>query len=92
MRFIKDVLSRLSQWGYDNEGDLTLKVTFIYFTMYKWGDPVVRFKCGFTATGDSHTKAVWRKTALDETQLEVLKLERAEVLRSLQPQPKGAVK
>jgi hypothetical protein len=92
MGLIKDLISRLSQWGYDNDGDLTLKVAFIYFTMYKWGDPVVRFKCDFIATGDSHTKALWRKAALDEDQLEALKLERAEILQSLQAQPRGVVK
>lgn len=52
------------QWGNDNEGDLTLRVCFIYFTFYKWNNPIISLRCNFLPMDNSkrfwhHYKSIW---------------------------------
>jgi hypothetical protein len=52
---------RFLKWGYDNEGDFTLQVVFVYFTFYKWSSPIVRVKdVGFVPLNDGNSKEIWR--------------------------------
>ncbi len=41
---LRSLISKLAKWGKDEDGDLTLRVGFLYITFYKYEDPLIRFR------------------------------------------------
>ncbi len=53
---------RIAEWGYDYDGDLTLRVGFIYFTLYKYQEPTVSLnRHGFRACDAAEIRHVWHR-------------------------------
>jgi hypothetical protein len=75
-------LTKRATWGYDVDGDLTLKVGCFYFTFFKYRTPIVQFntkknsliseRAVFVQMTDSHALTVWEKTRVPTTELVVI--------------------
>ena len=52
--------NRLTEWGFDGDGDLLLRVGFVCFTLYKYQHPIVTFNTrDFTPATPDQIRAVW---------------------------------
>lgn len=85
MRRLCNTLAARSTWGYDEDGDLTLKVGFVRFTFFKYREPLVyvgKKTTRSTVNGEhffpmtaKQARRVWEKNRLPTTELVVLDYE-----------------
>ena len=61
---MRKFISKSFRWGFDDDGDFSLKVWFFIFSFYKWADPTIQYswETGFKPLNNSNAKHYWRKT------------------------------